>query len=154
MTTPAISIGSKPQAIAALRVVWRQSAEHKIAQVERFVSAMVGVFLLQVGGDIAAHKNPFAALHTGRDLIYYLLPFVWVTWRQLHPAMTASQLDSAPGATIVPQQVGLPPVSVPAPAPTPVPAEPVEDTVTSPVVPGVDTTPTGDGPPVEGDAAP
>lgn len=133
---------SKPQMVNDLRKTWRKSAEHKAAQAKRFVSILIGVFVLQVGGDIGAHKNPFAALHNGRDLLYYLAPFAFVAWRQYHPALTASQVDSAPGVTIVPEQVGTPtPVAI-TPDPTP---DPTTDTVLplvpDPVVP-------------EGDAAP
>jgi hypothetical protein len=107
-----VAAESKPDQIEALRKTWRATAEHKRAQVVRFFSTMAGVLAIQVGGDLMAHKDPFAALHTGRDLLYFLGPVAYVAWRQMHPALTAAQVDAAPGVTIVPSQVGAQTVDV------------------------------------------
>lgn len=121
----AVTAASKPHLVDDLRKTWRKSAEHKAAQIKRLIIGMGSVLAIQIGGDILAHKDPFAALHTGRDLLYFLGPIAFVAWRQQHPAMTASQVDSAPGATIVPAQLDSPPVD---PIPLPVPDDmPVED---------------------------
>jgi hypothetical protein len=103
-----VQAASKPELVDQLRATWRKSAEHKAAQVKLFVSSLAGIVVLQVVSDLAAGKTPFSTVHDTRSLWFYLAPFVLVAWRQLHPALTASQVDSAPGATIVPTQVGVP----------------------------------------------
>lgn len=110
-----VSTNSKPQHIKDLRKTWRKSTEHKVAQIKRFVSAMAAVLVANITGDVVAHKDPLAHFTDLRTAWYYLIPFAYVAWRQVHPAMTASQADSAPGVTIVPEQVGVP---TPEPAPT------------------------------------
>lgn len=164
MTATTIATGSKPDQIDALRKVWRQSGEHKAAQIKRFFSALGAVLFAQVAGDIGAGKDPLSHFTDARTAWYYLVPFAYIAWRQLHPSMTASQADSAQGVTIVPEQVGV----VPEPAPEPE-AQPEPEVVADPVEPepdlGLDTLPTGDfsadGTPAppdypapEGDAAP
>lgn len=104
-SAPAVKVVSKPELVANLRSTWRKSAEHKAAQVKRFVSALAAVVLAQVLSDVAAGKTPFTTVHDLRSAWFYLLPVVLVAWRQLHPALTATQVDSAPGATIVPAEV-------------------------------------------------
>ena len=132
MTAPtsAVVASSKPALINELRSTWRASREHKVAQVKRFVSALVGVVALNVVSDISANKDPLAHVTDTRTAWYYLLPLAWVAWRQLHPALTASQVDSAPGATIVPAQVGASPAVAPG-------ADPASAAVAG--VPDVDT---------------
>lgn len=103
-----VSTNSKPQHISDLRKTWRKSAEHKAAQIKRFVSAMAAVLMANITGDLVAHKDPLTHFTDLRTAWYYLIPFAYVAWRQVHPAMTASQADSAPGVTIVPEQVGVP----------------------------------------------
>lgn len=114
-----VVVVSKPQHIDALRKTWRKSAEHKAAQVKRFFSALGAVLIAQLVGDFASGRDPLTHFTDLRTAWYYLLPFALVAWRQLHPAMTASQVDSAPGATIVPSEVD--PGVVPDPAPDPAP---------------------------------
>src|SRR4051794_21315439 len=108
MTTPQILTitGSKPELQTQLRDTWRKSAEHKAAQIKRFISALVAVLTLQLVGDVTAHKNPLEHFTDATTAWYYLIPLAYVAWRQIHPSMTASEIDSAPGATIVPEQVG------------------------------------------------
>lgn len=107
-----VQAASKPELVDQLRATWRKSAEHKAAQVKLLLSSLVGIIVLQMVSDLAAGKTPFSTVHDIRSLWFYLAPFVLVAWRQLHPALTASQVDSAPGATIVPAQVA--PASDPA----------------------------------------
>lgn len=158
VATVAVVTGSKPEHIKALRATWRRSAEHKAAQIKRFVYAMAAVVSANVVGDIETHKNPLAHFTDLRTAWYYLIPFAYIAWKQVHPSMSASEADSAPGVTIVPEQVGLP---VPAPDTT---AEVSDPSVAASDTPGLDTAPTGDvsadGTPAppdyvpEGDAAP
>lgn len=96
---------SKPEMVDNLRKVWRKTAEHKAAQVKLFLSTLGGLLVLQVLSDATAGRTPFSSIHDLRDLWFYLAPVVLVAWRQYHPALTASQVDSAPGVTIVPDQV-------------------------------------------------
>lgn len=131
--TGLVATGSKPHLIDGLRKQLRQTAEHKQAQVKLFLSTLGGILMLQVLSDVAAGKTPFESVHDVRSLWFYLVPFGLVAWRQIHPAITASQIDSVPGVTIVPSQI-------------------------DPVLPDVPTnevvTPDTGGVPPEGDAAP
>lgn len=116
MSTPTPTLvvaASKPQAIGALRATWRKSAEHKAAQLKRFLLVLGGVLIAQIVPEVLAGKDPLVHFTDARTAWFYLLPFAAVAWRQLHPAMTASQADQAPGVTIVPDQVGLPADPVP-----------------------------------------
>lgn len=108
-----VQVASKPELIDQLRATWRKSAEHKAAQVKLFLSSLVGIVVLQAVSDLAAGKTPFSTVHDTRSLWFYLAPFALVAWRQRHPALTASQVDSAPGVTIVPEQVAAPDDPVP-----------------------------------------
>lgn len=103
-TAGLVATGGKPHEIDNLRKVWRASAEHKAAQIKRFLSAMGAVLGLQLVSDFSTGKNPLEHFTDLRTAWFYLLPFALVAWRQLHPALTASQADSAPGVTIVPDQ--------------------------------------------------
>lgn len=103
-----VQAAAKPELVDNLRATWRKSAEHKAAQVKRFVAALVGVVVVQIIADVSAGKNPLDHFTDAKTAWYYLLPFALVAWRQVHPSMTASQVDSAPGATIVPTQVAAP----------------------------------------------
>lgn len=103
-TVKTVAVTSKPDQIEALRATWRKTTEHKIAQVKLFLSAFLGVLGLQVIGDLTAGRS-LSHLKDPHDLWTYLLPLGLVAWRQLHPALTASAVDSAPGATIVPAEV-------------------------------------------------
>jgi hypothetical protein len=94
--------GSKPNLVGALTKTWRTSAEHLSAQVWRFVrltalSAVPSVFSLVVGGKF-----------DWRTLLAFIAPFAEVAYRQVVPALTAQAADSAPGVTIVPEQLALP----------------------------------------------
>lgn len=105
MTT--IITGSKPNAIDALRATWRKTQEHYQAQALRFFGILGGLLGGKVTSEILDGKAPFHNLITAHDWLMYLLPVVVVAYRQWKPALGAKALDSAPGATIVPEQVGL-----------------------------------------------
>ena len=155
--------GSKPDAIDALRSSLRKSAEHKTAQIKRFLYGLAGVIGAQLVGDVAAGKDPLSHFADARTAAYFVIPFAWVALRQIHPSLTVSQIDSVQGVTIVPEQIGLPATPVESPAADPAPQDdPVEP---APDASGLDTLPTGDfsadGTPAppdypapEGDAAP
>lgn len=102
----AVQSASKPDLVNNLRATWRKSAEHKTAQIKRFAGALVAVVAAQLVADVSTGKNPLAHFTDTRTAWYFLLPFALVAWRQVHPALTASQVDAAPGVTIVPEQVG------------------------------------------------
>lgn len=141
-----VAVASKPDLIQNLRKTWRGTAEHKAAQVKLFLSTFFGMVVLQAIGDFASGKD-LSHLADRRALLTYLAPVALVAWRQIHPALTASQADSAQGVTIVPTQVALPDPAVPDPA-VPDPVVPDPAVVDPPVVdPGVPVVP-------EGDAAP
>lgn len=100
-----VVVASKPEHVADLRRQWRKSAEHKAAQIKRFVYAMGAVVASNVMGDVMAHKDPLAHFTDTRTAWYYLIPFAYIAWKQVHPSMSASEADSAPGVTIVPDEV-------------------------------------------------
>lgn len=110
-----VAAQSKPDLVAHLRKTWRGSAEHKAAQVKRFVYSLAGVVGLQLVSDAASGTDPLTHFTDAKTAWYYLLPFALVAWKQVHPSLSASEVDSAPGVTIVPDQVGAPTVDVPAP---------------------------------------
>lgn len=94
-------------AVKALRKTWRKSREHYQAQVIRFLSLLGGLLAAQAVNDIQHHHRIFSEITDANSLFTYLVPVGYVAWRQVHPALTAAQVDSAPGATIVPEQVGV-----------------------------------------------
>lgn len=129
---PAVVVAvSKPHAIGALRSRWRRTAEHWRAQAFRFFGILGGIIGSKMLGDVLAGHSPFQHLVTFHDWELYLLPFVVIAYRQWRPSLGAAAVDSAPGVTIVPEQVGLPPDTVAVPAPAPL--TPAGDT--TPVVP-------------------
>lgn len=99
-----VDIGSKPHAVDHLKATWRKSAEHLREQVLRFLrlfafAAVVPLLDLIVQGP---SKFDWASLFAA------LIPVFETTYRQFQPAMSAGGADSAPGVTIVPDQVELP----------------------------------------------
>lgn len=99
--------GTKPGLTNALADTWRQSAEHLAEQVSRFVrltvlAAIPSLWNLAAGGKFDS-----------KTLLAFILPIAEVTFRQVFPALSAKNADSAPGVTIVPQQVGAAPDKVP-----------------------------------------
>lgn len=100
MTTP----------VTALRSTWRTTAEQRAAQLWRILR----LFLLALAGQVIAQltANGFdldKISHLDQKAVVALLIGAGeAAWRQLHPALTASAVDTAPGATIVPEQVGAP----------------------------------------------
>lgn len=103
--TPTVAVSSKPQHIKDLRRTWRKSSQHKVAQVKRFLYSMAGVVSANIFGDLESNRNPLAHFTDVRTSWYYLLPFAYIAWKQVHPEMGASEADSAPGVTIVPNEV-------------------------------------------------
>ena len=144
-----VATASKPHAIDALRKTWRRSAEHFAEQVTRFVRLLV-VSAIPVVVSAVSAATFSGSKFDPKTLLALLVPVFEVAYRQVFPALGAAAADAAPGVTIVPSQVGVPdnvnPV-VPDAAPAPV-VDPGPALVVTPVTPGVDTTPTGDGPPV------
>ena len=128
---------SKPDQIANLRNTWRKSGEHLAEQLKRFVRLTV-LAAIPAAGSLLFSKH-----FDTQTLLAFILPFAETAFRQVFPAMGAASVDSAPGVTIVPDQVADPATPVVAPV------DPV--VVPDPVVPAADP-----GAPVvpEGDAAP
>lgn len=129
---------SKPDMINNLRSTWRSSAEHGAEQVKRFLRLTVVAAIPAVVSAIVAATTA----HTTFDwktLLALIVPFAETAYRQVFPALGAAAVDSAPGVTIVPDQVA---------STDPAPADPTVAPVTpDPAVPDVV-------PPAEGDAAP
>ncbi len=113
-----VATASKPQHINDLRKTWRKSAEHKAAQIKRFVYSLGAILAVQLVGDVQSHQNPLDHFTDVKTTWYYLIPFVYLAWKQAHPSMSASEVDSAPGVTIVPDQV-VPHDDPPPPPPPP-----------------------------------
>lgn len=115
---------SKPEAIGALRSTWRKSGEHAAEQVKRFLRLFI----------LSSIPALVSVLSSGshfdrKTLLAILVPIGEAAYRQVFPALGAAAADSAPGVTIVPDQVGLD---------ADVPAEPDPDVVQDPpVVPEV-----------------
>lgn len=61
------------------------------------VAAIPSLYNLLIGGKFDV-----------KTLLAFIVPFAEVAWRQLHPALTASAADVAPGVTIVPDQLDSP----------------------------------------------
>lgn len=121
MTAPTVTLTeSKPLAIPALRATWRSSAEHLAEQLKRFVRLTVLSALPALSSVI------FAQHFDAKTLLAFIVPIAEVAFRQVWPALGAAGADSAPGVTIVPEQVGLPaaaPVADAEPAGADVPVE-------------------------------
>ena len=95
MTTPTTQV-------AALRSTWRKTAEQRAAQLWRFLRLFGGALVAQVVAQVVANGGDLSKIsHLDQKAVVALLVGAGeAAWRQLHPAMTASQVDSAPGATI------------------------------------------------------
>lgn len=87
--------------VAALRKTWRGTREHYSEQVKRFLRIFAGTLVPQLLALDFHHVTRSA-------LLALIAPAAEVTWRQLYPALGAAGVDTAPGATIVPEQVDLP----------------------------------------------
>lgn len=106
---------------ADLRAAWRRRAGQAAAQAGRF---------LRVFGAIAVPTLLHAVI-TGSwmpsggvmALVLLLAPSLEVAWRQLHPTITASQVDAAPGVIAAPTD------DAGQPLPPEVPPTPDEDAV-------------------------
>jgi hypothetical protein len=134
---------SKPEHIKALTKTWRKSAEHLAAQIERFIiltvlAAIPSLSSLLLGGKFDWHT-----------LLAFIGPFAYTAYRQVVPQMSAASVDSAPGATIVPDQVGAPTIDAPLPpdatvqvdVTSAVDAAPSADQAAAPPAPGGDAAP-------------
>lgn len=110
--------------VSALRSTWRSTAEQYKAQAFRFLR----LFVLTLGPQLAQQYLSTGHLpHLNRAFITaVVVPALEVVWRQLHPALTASQVDTAPGAAIIPTEVGLPAAPASVPAAVESPAEEVD----------------------------
>lgn len=94
-----VVVAPKPEHVPALRALWRTVPEHYKAQAWRFVRIFAGALITAVVALGPGHITVAA--------VVALIPgALEVAWRQFRPALTASQVDSAPGATIVPDEVG------------------------------------------------
>lgn len=98
-TPQKVQVASKPDLVLNLRATWRKSGEHLAEQVKRFVRLTALAAFPAVGDLIAGGKFDY------RTLYAFIVPFAEVAWRQVFPAMTADSVDSAPGVTIVPDEV-------------------------------------------------
>lgn len=102
-----VAAQQKPELVSHLTSTWRKSAEHMAAQIRRF-------FILTL---LAAIPSLSDLLSGGRfdmkTLFAFITPFAYVALRQVNPELGAAQVDSAPGVTIVPDQVGVPTAEVP-----------------------------------------
>jgi len=102
---------SKPNQINNLRATWRTSAEHGAEQVKRFLRLTVVSAVPAIVSAIVAATTA----HTSFDwktLLALIVPFAETAYRQVFPALGAAAADSAPGVTIVPDQVGAQTVDV------------------------------------------
>ncbi|MCW2545374.1 MAG: hypothetical protein JWM40_2926 [Frankiales bacterium] len=116
MTRTTVAVTPKPDAVPALRSTWRSTAEQKASQGWRilrlFLVALTGQVLAQLTAngfdlDKISHLDQKA-------VVALLVAAAEAAWRQLHPALTASAVDTAPGATIVPAEVAADPLTPPA----------------------------------------
>lgn len=119
MTRKTVTVAAKPQAVPALRRTWRKTAEQRVAQLWRFVRLYVFTFagqvLIQVVSTAVAGGVDITKLDQ-KALAALLVPAAEVVWRQKHPALTASAVDTAPGATLVPDQLPDAPAAADGPA--------------------------------------
>lgn len=127
MTSPA-----KPTPVQALRATWRKTGEHAAEQGWRFLRLLVLASIVPVTDLI------FAKTFSATTLLAVVVPIGEGLFRQKYPALGAAAADSAPGVTIVPDQIGLP-------AALPDPQDPGDPApLVDPTVPVPDTTPTGE----------
>src|SRR5689334_4295560 len=87
MTTP----------VAALRSTWRTTAEQKAAQAYR----VLRLFVIALAGQVIAQLTANGFDLDQKAVVALLVAAGEAAWRQLHPALTASAVDTAPGAAIV-----------------------------------------------------
>ena len=107
-----VAVRPKPEQVAALRSTWRTTTQHRIAQAWRFLRLYVFTFAGQVLVQVVTTALAGGVDVTQLDrkaLVALVIPAAEVVWRQKHPALTAAEADSAPGVTIVPDEVGGPP---------------------------------------------
>ena len=93
---------SQTTLVRALRSTWRKTAQHVIEQVARFVRLTILAAIPSIVNLISGGKFDW------RTLLAFILPFAEVAYRQVFPALGAAAVDAAPGATIVPAEVGAP----------------------------------------------
>lgn len=105
MVSPHVLVASKPEHVDALRRTWRKTREHYQAQATRFFGIFFGLLGAQIMGNIITGKPALPHFTSWHELQLYLVPLAVVAWRQFHPQLGAKQADSAPGVTIVPNQV-------------------------------------------------
>jgi hypothetical protein len=102
-TTP---VTSKPALVGALQATWRASTEHFIEQVQRFVRLTVVSAIPALVSAITA-ATVKGDHFDWRTLLALVVPFAETAYRQVFPALGAAKVDTAPGATIVPAEVGV-----------------------------------------------
>jgi hypothetical protein len=92
---------SKPDLIKSLRATWRKSSEHVAEQLWRFVRLLSVASVIPIIDVIVRGSGHFDWV----TLLMAIVPVFETTWRQVFPALGAAKVDSAPGVTIVPDQV-------------------------------------------------
>ncbi len=118
MTTPVSVTGSKPEAVKALAKTWRKTAEQLAEQAWRFLRLMLFASVVPIL-DLIVEGSEFDP----RTLFVTLVPVFEGIYRQFQPALSARKVDSAPGATIVPEQVGVVMTDVDGLTPVPEPVQ-------------------------------
>lgn len=95
MTTPATKVD-------ALRATWRKTAEQRAAQLWRFLRLFISALVAQIVAQVVANGGDLNKIsHLDQKAVVSLLvAAAEAAWRQFHPALTASQVNTAPGATI------------------------------------------------------
>lgn len=99
---------SKPEQISNLRATWRKTGEHAAEQLARFVRLFVLAGIPVVVDFLVKGSGHF----DWETLLFALVPVGETVYRQVFPALGAAKADSAPGVTIVPDQVGAQTVDV------------------------------------------
>ncbi len=84
--------------VPAIRSAWRTRAGQLGAQAARFLRLVVAAAVTQVLASLATGGGALDHLDR-KALVALLIPAVEVAWRQYHPAVTASDVPSAPGIT-------------------------------------------------------
>jgi hypothetical protein len=108
MTTPAVQTPTTP----AIRAAWRRWYGQTAAQAARF-GRLFGVLAVPVL--LHAVVTGSWSLSAGyTSLLVLLAPTAEVAWRQAHPAVTASQIEAAPGVDAVPTDTSGQPITDPA----------------------------------------
>jgi hypothetical protein len=105
-----VVVSSKPHLVDKLRSSWRTTGEQRAMQLWRFLRLTVTTLVGELFAQLVANGFDLTGLsHIGQKAAVALVVGAAETaWRQLHPALTASAVDSAPGATIVPAQLDQP----------------------------------------------